>query len=48
MTSFKIIQNDSDEILDAFQRLTLEISAADKLRLVESIKSADNFGRDSI
>jgi len=43
---FKIIHNDRDEILDAFQKFTLEISPADKLRLVESIKSADNFGRD--
>jgi hypothetical protein len=43
---FKILDNDSDEILNAFQKFTLEISHADKLRLIESIKSANNFGRD--
>ncbi|HMG93728.1 MAG TPA: hypothetical protein VK589_26905 [Chryseolinea sp.] len=43
---FRIIHNDSDEILGAFQKFSLEISPTDKLRIIESITSSVNFGKD--
>jgi hypothetical protein len=47
--NFEITYNDTDEMLDAYQRFILEISSADKLRIIESIKSSDNFGeKDSV
>jgi hypothetical protein len=41
---FKIIYNDADELLDAYQRFDIEISLADKLRIIDAIRSSDNFG----
>ena len=42
---FKITYNDSDEILDAYQKFNLEISPTDRLRIIEAIKTSENFGK---
>ena len=41
---FKITSNDTDELLDSYQKFDLEISESDKLRIIDAIKSSDNFG----
>jgi hypothetical protein len=42
---FKITFHDTDEILDAYRKFTLEISPSDKLRIIEAIKASPDFGQ---
>lgn len=41
--NFEITSHDSDEMLDSYQKFILSISPSDKMRIIESIKFADNF-----
>lgn len=41
---FKIIYSDTDEFLGSYQKFALEISQNDKLKVIDAIKSSDNFG----